>query len=174
MEGDQCHFNAVFDVAWMPHHMKLISASGDHTARLWDAETEKLTCIREFCGHSRSVKVATFPKNNCSMFATGGRDGAIMIWDTRSSPENEIIQKVDNRIHNAHVGSSTPSTPSSGRRRGTRSATPKLPANASNSSVTGLVFQDENTLISCGPGDGISRKFIHLQTLIILKNQISL
>lgn len=85
----------------------------------------------------------------------GGRDGAIIIWDTRSNTESgEVIQKVDNRILSAHMGGG-PTTPSSTRRRSNRSATPKLAGNASNSSVTGLVFQDEYTLISCGPGDGI-------------------
>lgn len=138
----------------MPGHLKLVSASGDHTARLWDVTESKLINIREFCGHTRSVKVATFRKNDCSVFATGGRDGAILIWDLRSNTSGEIIQKVDNRIYSAHVGNA-PTTPSSGRRRGTRNMTPKLPTNVSNSSVTGLVFQDEHTLISCGPGDGV-------------------
>jgi denticleless len=137
----------------MPFHLKLISASGDHTARLWDVSESRLTSIRDFCGHTRSVKVATFRKNDCSVFATGGRDGAILIWDLRSSADGDIIQKVDNRIYSAHVGNG-PSTPST-RRRGTRNTTPKIPPNVSTSSVTGLVFQDENTLISCGPGDGV-------------------
>lgn len=153
LEGDQCHHNAVFDIAWMPFHLKLISASGDHTARLWDVSESRLTSIRDFCGHTRSVKVATFRKNDCSVFATGGRDGAILIWDLRTSTDGAVIQKVDNRIYSAHVGNG-PSTPST-RRRGTRNTTPKLPPNVSTSSVTGLVFQDENTLISCGPGDGV-------------------
>lgn len=153
MEGDQGHFNAVFDIAWMPYHLKLVSASGDHTARLWDVSESKLLSIREFCGHTRSVKVVTFRKNDCSVFATGGRDGAVLIWDLRSSANGDIIQKADNRIYSAHVGNG-PTTPST-RRRGTRNTTPKLPPNVSNSSVTGLVFQDENTLISCGPGDGV-------------------
>lgn len=138
----------------MPHHLKLISASGDHTARLWDVTTSKLTNIREFCGHSRSVKVASFSRDNCNVFATGGRDGAIIIWDIRTSSEAEVIQKMDNRIQSAHLGGG-PTTPSTTRRRGNRSATPKPAANASNSSVTGLVFQNDNTLVSCGPGDGV-------------------
>lgn len=138
----------------MPHHLKLISASGDHTARLWDVSTSKLQNIREFCGHSRSVKVASFSRDNCNVFATGGRDGAIIIWDIRTSSEAEVIQKMDNRIQSAHLGGG-PTTPSTTRRRGNRSATPKLAANASSSSVTGLVFQNDYTLVSCGPGDGV-------------------
>ncbi|CRL00096.1 CLUMA_CG013378, isoform A [Clunio marinus] len=152
LEGDQCHYNAVFDIAWMPYHLKLISASGDHTARLWDVTESKLINIREFCGHSRSVKVAAFRKNDCSVFSTGGRDGAILIWDLRSNTNNEV-QKIDNRIYNAHIGGG-PTTPST-RRRGNRYATPKNQTNVSNSSVTGLIFQNENTLVSCGPADGV-------------------
>ncbi|KAG5677744.1 hypothetical protein PVAND_007475 [Polypedilum vanderplanki] len=156
LEGDQCHFNAVFDIAWMPGHLKLVSASGDHTARLWDVSTSKLTNISEFNAHTRSVKVVTFPRNNCNMFATGGRDGAIIVWDTRINIENEVVQKNENIIHNAHAGTTGgPSTPSSGRRRGVRNMTPKLPTASCYTSVTGLVFQDDNTLISCGAGDGI-------------------
>lgn len=135
----------------MPYHLKLISASGDHLAKLFDVTESKLICIREFAGHSRSVKVATFKKNDCSVFATGGRDGAILIWDLRAT--GDAVQKVDNRIYSAHVGNA-PTTPST-RRRGSRVTTPKCSTNVSNSSVTGLVFQDENTLISCGPGDGV-------------------
>ena len=28
LSGQQCHFNAVFDLEWMPGHMKFVSASG--------------------------------------------------------------------------------------------------------------------------------------------------
>lgn len=28
LEGEQCHFNAVFDLEWMPKNMKIVSASG--------------------------------------------------------------------------------------------------------------------------------------------------
>lgn len=152
----------------MPHHLKLISASGDHTARLWDVSESKLINIREFCGHQRSVKVATFRKNDCSVFATGGRDGAINIWDLRSSANGDIIQKVDNRIYSAHVGSA-PTTPST-RRRGVRHQTPKH-APTTSSSVTGLVFQDENTLLSCGPGDGVIKVWDLRRTYSTLKKE---
>lgn len=137
----------------MPYHMKLVSASGDHTAKLWAVTEAELVNLNEFHGHSRSVKTAVFRKNDCSVFATGGRDGAIFVWDIRASLNTEIIPKVDNRIFNAH-SCMTPGTPQS-RRRSSRNTTPKLPPNVCNSSITGLAFQDEYTLISCGPGDGI-------------------
>lgn len=169
LEGDQGHFNAVFDIAWMPGHLKLISASGDHTAKLWDVSESRLVNIRDFLGHTRSVKVATFKKNDCTVFATGGRDGAIFIWDLRSSPSNDIIQKVDNKIYSAHLGAA-PATPSTRRSRN-RSLTPKLPSNISNSSVTGLVFQDDHSLISCGPVDGIIKVWDLRRTYTTLKKE---
>lgn len=169
MEGDQGHFNAVFDLAWMPGHLKLISASGDHTAKLWDVSGSRLVGIKDFCGHTRSVKVATFKKNDCTVFATGGRDGAIFIWDLRSSHNSDITQKIDNKIYSAHVGCG-PTTPSSRRSRN-RSLTPKLPSNISNSSVTGLVFQDDNSLISCGPADGIIKVWDLRRTYTTLKKE---
>lgn len=94
----------MFDIAWMPYHLKLITASGDHSARQWDITESKLVQVREFRGHTRSVKTAVFRKNDCSVFATGGRDGAILVWDLRAVANVGINQKVDNLINSAHVG----------------------------------------------------------------------
>lgn len=88
----------------MPFHLKLVSASGDHTAKLWDVTESKLVNVTEFHGHSRSVKTAVFRRNDCSVFATGGRDGAILVWDIRACLSSEVQPKVDNRIFNAHIG----------------------------------------------------------------------
>lgn len=151
LDGEQCHNNAVFDVEWMPNEMKIISVSGDHTAKLWDLTESKLVETRVFHGHSRSVKTAAFRQADSSVFATGGRDGSIRIWDTRATLNIDLMPRADNCIYSGHAGG--PGTPLSHRKK-TR-FTPKLPANASSSSITGLVFQDDNTLISCGAGDGL-------------------
>lgn len=152
--GQQCHFNAVFDLEWMPGHMKFISASGDHTARLWEVRDGTFENVRIFNGHTRSVKTAAFRKTDSAVFATGGRDGAILIWDTRAALNVGVMPRADNCIYSGHSGG--PGTPMSAcKRRSTRHHTPKLPANVSSSSITGLVFQDDTTLVSCGAGDGI-------------------
>ena len=53
----QAHQNAIFDVAWRCDDRKLVTTSGDQTARLWDVETEHFDV---FAGHVGSVKaVAT-------------------------------------------------------------------------------------------------------------------
>ena len=64
------------------------------------------------------------------MFATGGRDGCICIWDQRVSRRSNGIPS-SNEIRNAHTSGS----------RQTRKSTSQ--------SITGLSFQDETTLISC-------------------------
>lgn len=151
LEGSQCHFNAVFDLEWVPGQMKFVSASGDHTSKLWDICESDIRQSRVFTGHTRSVKTAAFRKRDSSVFATGGRDGAILIWDTRAQPRTK--DGADNCIYSGHSGG--PGTPVSQRKRIPNHRTPKLSSNVSSSSITGLVFQDDTTLISCGAGDGI-------------------
>uniref|UniRef100_A0A336MRL7 CSON006081 protein n=1 Tax=Culicoides sonorensis TaxID=179676 RepID=A0A336MRL7_CULSO len=152
LDGEQCHFNAVFDVEWMPDEMKLVSVSGDHTAKLWELTESKLVKTRTFRGHSRSVKTAAFRKTDSAVFATGGRDGSILIWDTRAALS---IDRADNCIFSGHAGTGVGTPVSHRKRSSSRNNTPKTPANCSSSSITGLVFQDDNTLISCGAGDGV-------------------
>ncbi|XP_055312399.1 protein lethal(2)denticleless [Sitodiplosis mosellana] len=152
--GNQCHNNAVFDVEWVPGQMQLVSASGDHTTSLWQLRESRFELIRTFNGHSRSVKTVAFRRTDPACFATGGRDNAILIWDTRARPKvGNKMPKADNCIISGHA--TGPGTPQAYRRRQTRQATPKLPPNTSSSSITGLAFQDDYTLASCGGGDGI-------------------
>ncbi|XP_053664755.1 protein lethal(2)denticleless [Anopheles marshallii] len=151
LEGWQCHYNAVFDIEWMPGAMKLVTASGDHTATLWTLAETRMVSTQMFRGHSRSVKTVAFRRDDSAVFATGGRDGAILIWDIRAQVGLDMTPRADNCIYSGHAGG--PGTPSSHRKR-TRQ-TPKIPAQGCSSSITGLAFQDGNTLISCGAGDGV-------------------
>uniref|UniRef100_A0AAG5DFV4 WD repeat-containing protein 55 homolog n=1 Tax=Anopheles atroparvus TaxID=41427 RepID=A0AAG5DFV4_ANOAO len=151
LEGHQCHYNAVFDIEWMPGELKLVSASGDHTAKLWSLTESEMVSTQSFRGHSRSVKTVAFRRDDPAVFATGGRDGAIIIWDVRAHLGANMLPRADNCIYSGHAGG--PGTPASHRKR-TRH-TPKIPAQGCSSSITGLVFQDDNTLISCGAGDGV-------------------
>lgn len=101
------------------------------------------------------MKVVTYRPEDGNVFSTGGRDGAILIWDTRVSQNMDLINRAENSIFRGHdheTKALTPSTQSSSSKRGHSLA--NMP-NACKSSITGLAFQDENTLISCGAGDGI-------------------
>ncbi|KAJ8911347.1 hypothetical protein NQ315_014191 [Exocentrus adspersus] len=143
--GTLAHNNAIFDLAWTFDQMKLVTASGDHTSKLFSVDNGEIREERVFCGHSRSVKTVTFRKNDSSVFASGGRDGNIIIWDTRTNV-NSFMGRMDRTIHNSHTAQTI--TPNKSRKKYTVSG-PSI------KSVTGLVFQDENTLISCGAGDGL-------------------
>ena len=44
----------------MPKEMKLVTVSGDHTARLWDVTRPEIKQIKCFHAHTRSVKTAVF------------------------------------------------------------------------------------------------------------------
>ncbi|KAK3923285.1 Protein lethal(2)denticleless [Frankliniella fusca] len=148
LEGYQAHHNAIFDIAWAPQEMRLVSASGDHTAVLWDVqETGQLQEVARFHAHTRSVKTVTFPREDKMVFATGARDGVIMLWDTRIQ-RNQLSIRPDNFICNSHSAPGTPGSSSASRNRRMKTA----PSRAS--SITGLLFQDSHSLISCGAGDG--------------------
>ncbi|XP_034254765.1 protein lethal(2)denticleless [Thrips palmi] len=147
-EGHQAHHNAIFDIAWAPGEMKLVSASGDHTAVLWDVqESGNFQEVARFHAHTRSVKTVAFPHDDKMMFATGARDGVIMLWDTRIQ-RNQLAIRPDNFISNSHSAPGTPGNTSGGRNRRTK------PTPSRASSITGLAFQDAHSLISCGAGDG--------------------
>ncbi|XP_015601565.1 protein lethal(2)denticleless [Cephus cinctus] len=144
LEGTQAHCNAIFDVAWMPGELKLVTTSGDHTARLWDVSRQEISQIDCFHAHTRSVKTAVFRQQDKAVFATGARDGAIMIWDIRANHND--LPKPDNCIFNAHGMRQTGSTKYHRR---------ALSAASRAQSITGLVFQDDFTLLSCTAGDGL-------------------
>ncbi|KAG5893365.1 hypothetical protein JTB14_000130 [Gonioctena quinquepunctata] len=144
--GIIAHNNAIFDLAWMFDKMKLVTASGDHTSKIYDIGNGEIRAERMFCGHTRSVKTVAFRKDDSSVFATGGRDGNIILWDTRADTRS-FIGRADGIISNSHT--SKVFTPSKSRKKFS------TPTNSGMKSVTGLVFQETNTLISCGAGDGV-------------------
>ncbi|XP_063974719.1 protein lethal(2)denticleless [Diachasmimorpha longicaudata] len=140
LDGTQAHRNAIFDMAWMPNEQKLVTAAGDQTARLWDVSVQEITEIDCFSAHSRSVKTVVFRPQDKAVFATGARDGAIMLWDIRASHNGQ--RRPDNCIMNGHVS-------------GTKFRHRFAEESSRTQSITGLTFQDDMTLISCAAGDGM-------------------
>ncbi|XP_026147295.1 denticleless protein homolog isoform X1 [Carassius auratus] len=141
----QAHDNAVFDIAWVPGANRLVTASGDQTARLWDVITGDL--LGTFKGHQCSLKSVAFSKQEKAVFSTGGRDGNIMIWDTRCSKKDGFYRQVK-QISGAHMKPEK-YTPQTKKRRG------MAPPVDSQQGVTVVLFCDENKLISSGAVDGI-------------------
>lgn len=155
--GQQAHYNAIFDLAWMFQQMKIVTVSGDHTARLFDVSNTDIRKERVFAGHTRSVKTVTFRQNDFSVFATGGRDGSIIVWDTRAASSGSTFNNVyydyvtdmrDRTISNSHYMPKAITPHGKAKKKQTSTCVGVSAAN----SVTGLVFQDDHTLISCGAG----------------------
>ncbi|KAK6619282.1 hypothetical protein RUM44_003664 [Polyplax serrata] len=153
---DQCfvqtHKNTVYDIAWMPQHSQFVTVSGDNSAKLWDCRESNINLISVFRGHKRSVRCVSFKPENTAVFATGSRDGSLMIWDARAQKKcATFTHHVPDQIISSGAGASPVGT-----KCGTKK--PGLSLELLNcKSVTGLVFQNDNTLISCGSLDNIIR-----------------
>ena len=90
IQGLSCHDNAIFDLAWSRVSAStLVTVSGDQKVRVWDlSQADTVRQVREFSGHSRSVKCVEWRPGGDSQFATGSRDNSIMLWDTRDPGNN--------------------------------------------------------------------------------------
>ncbi|KXS21639.1 WD40 repeat-like protein [Gonapodya prolifera JEL478] len=144
------HQNAIFDVAWTSDDSKIVTASGDQRGRVWDVE--RALSVANFEGHSSSVKaVATCPTEP-HIYATGSRDGKVVIWDTRCvgtmDEGGARTFKPANVIVNAHVSGRSTSRPPSKQRK---TSSPVV-----SGSVTQVAFSSRtpHCIFSSGSGDG--------------------
>ncbi|XP_064302256.1 denticleless protein homolog [Phalacrocorax carbo] len=146
----QAHSNAVFDLAWVPGEHRIVTASGDQTAKVWDVRAGELLGICK--GHQCSLKSVAFSRFEKAVFCTGGRDGNIMVWDTRCNKKDGFYRQV-NQISGAHnvVDKQTPSKLKK-RRQNLKGLAPLVDFQQS---VTVVLLQDEHTLISAGAVDGV-------------------
>lgn len=65
----------------------MLTASGDQTVSLWD--TGHADLLASFRGHSGSVKTVCPMPGAHAVFASGARDGALMVWDARGAPRQD-------------------------------------------------------------------------------------
>ncbi|KAK6753245.1 hypothetical protein RB195_012688 [Necator americanus] len=140
------HEATIMDVVGVPNcPTQLLSISGDTTVRLWDLHSQQSTL---YFGHEMSVRSACFAPNNSHVFATGGRDGQIRLWDSRTSTfqkQGQQLKKPVNIYRNAHVIKDFRTPPK-------RKSTPLRLSNRLEKveppSVTSLVYANEYMLIS--------------------------
>ncbi|KAG3051555.1 hypothetical protein PC121_g17811 [Phytophthora cactorum] len=111
------HHNAVFDVIWTQDDTQVLTAAGDLEIRIWDVETtgtNSATPVSTLRGHDMSVKCVRQAPDNAHVFASGGRDGRVLLWDTRatgkpvSSLENVHAEPTPSRISSPNVSFTTP------------------------------------------------------------------
>jgi WD40 repeat protein len=65
-------------VAFSPDGARVLSGSGDHTIKLWDAATGAL--VRSFAGHSSWVSSVAFSPDGARVLS-GSADGTVGIWN---------------------------------------------------------------------------------------------
>ncbi len=71
------HSRAVADVSFSPDSTRIVTASADKTARVWDRETgEELRCFE----HEAAVTAASFSPDG-QRVVTASRDGTVRVWD---------------------------------------------------------------------------------------------
>lgn len=145
------HENAVFDIAWMHWEQYMVTASGDQTVRLWDVNRDD--CLAVFKGHTCSVKSVDFREDDIFVFASGARDGNVMVWDMRCNRRSGHFSQPVNIISNAHA-EKLPGTPQTMKKKSRRSTSSRPVMNSGQQSVTAVLFQGGEKLISAGAMDG--------------------
>jgi WD40 repeat protein len=83
------HSDGVHEVAFSPDGKRIITASHDGTARLWDAASGKELHVLE--GHDGAVFGAAFSDTG-ERVATGGADGKVLVWDAE---DGELLAMLD-------------------------------------------------------------------------------
>ncbi|KAK5982778.1 WD domain G-beta repeat protein [Trichostrongylus colubriformis] len=143
------HDATVMDVLGVPNNPnKLLSISGDTTVRLWDLQRQESVL---FFGHEMSVRSACFAPHCSDVFATGGRDGQIRLWDVRISSRQQQGQFSKNPVgvyRNAHLIKDYKSP----RRRSVARLSGRF-EKVEPPSVTSLLYANDYTLVSassCG------------------------
>ncbi|KAJ9518606.1 hypothetical protein QJQ45_018646, partial [Haematococcus lacustris] len=77
----EAHKNLVHDLCWAKADSRLYTASGDSTVAVWD--TSCATRLATGVEHQLSVKCLTTFGPGGDVFASGSRDGSILVWDVR-------------------------------------------------------------------------------------------
>jgi denticleless len=92
-EKIQPHNSPIFDLDWHNQSKRLVTGSGDLTCAVVDIETGN-TLFRGL-EHQNSVRAVRSCRFNDNLFLSGGRDGKILLWDTRSINEMRAIQDAE-------------------------------------------------------------------------------
>ncbi|KAE8728248.1 Uridylate kinase [Hibiscus syriacus] len=138
------HENAIFDVCWMKDDSYILTASGDQTIKVWDAQEKKCTGVLML--HTGSVKCLSSHSTNSDLVVSGSRDESFAVWDLRCkinsrSRSDEVCLAPTILVKGAH--------PSSQARRGRRGK----PAVATITSV--LYLKDDISIAMSRAADSV-------------------
>jgi len=99
------HNGPVWSVAFNSNGRQVVTASGDMTARVWDAESGQL--VQTFKGHSNWVFSAAFTADDKHV-VTASRDKTVRIWDIETGDDvtggvisgstQELVERAKERV----------------------------------------------------------------------------
>jgi WD40 repeat protein len=86
------HDGAVRSVFFSPDGMRVVTASDDKTARIWDARTG--ASLSNLLGHEKAVNSAAFSPEG-TRIVTASDDGTACIWDAKSGTKLHCLKDKD-------------------------------------------------------------------------------
>ncbi|KAL6761010.1 hypothetical protein V8C86DRAFT_3024141, partial [Haematococcus lacustris] len=153
----EAHKNLVHDLCWAKADSRLYTASGDSTVAVWD--TSCATRLATGVEHQLSVKCLTAFGPGGDVFASGSRDGSILVWDVRLPGRRARMADGSSastlacvwKAEGAHkVGGATPSRGNAGRGR-----TPVRSA-SQQQGVTSVVWLPHTSFLLASAGERCS------------------
>ncbi len=92
------HEDNVYSAAYSPDGSRIVTASDDHTARVWDATSgQPLHTLR---GHENTVSSAAFSPDG-SRIVTASNDNTVRVWDAISGQPLHTLQGHDDEVQSA-------------------------------------------------------------------------
>ncbi|CAG7836126.1 unnamed protein product [Allacma fusca] len=141
---EQCHQNALFNMDWSPQTDGVLATCAGDQLVKVWDIKKDFGNLVTFKGHERTVKSVKFHPTHADCLISSGRDGTVRCWDVRAG------ESAVNVIRNAH-------------------------GNCKDQvSVTDIVFNDENTVITCGAKDGVIKMWDLRKTYTGLKKMVPL
>ncbi|PWN19114.1 WD40 repeat-like protein [Microstroma glucosiphilum] len=86
----QATIGSLFSVSWRFDDAYLASSGSDYTTKIWDTST--LSCVHSFVGSRGTSRAIEWdPHSGGNLLASGGRDGAIHVYDLRMAQKEAVI-----------------------------------------------------------------------------------
>ncbi len=92
------HTGAVWSASFSPDGARIVTGSGDKTAKIWDAKTGAE--VRTLKGHTHVVASASFSPDG-SRVVTASSDQTAKVWDANRGAELLTLKGHTNRVHSA-------------------------------------------------------------------------
>jgi WD40 repeat protein len=90
----------VLSAAFSPDGSRIVTASNDKTARIWDTASGKETAVLR--GHDGTVSSAAFSRDG-SRIVTASEDKTARIWDAASAKEIAVLRGHDDSARGLDV-----------------------------------------------------------------------